>query len=163
MSASLADQLESFITVPESLEMTPELESSGGQMPNVVGVFLGKYEGSPEELFCLNMLSELRLMLTNMQKRFDQNRVGSILLAIQKLQRELEMSERLIRVLWSHPSQNCTDVVDIRGEMLVVGRQCGLADLSGASAADKLMFSGGILLLAVAIDAISRSGAGQSR
>ena len=36
-------------------------------------------------------------------------------------------------------------------------------DLSGASAADKLMFSGGILLLAVAIDALSRNSAGQSR
>ena len=36
-------------------------------------------------------------------------------------------------------------------------------DLSGAGAADKLMFSGGILLLAVSIDALSRQGRSQSR
>lgn len=46
---------------------------------------------------------------------------------------------------------------------LVIGSLGNGLDLSGASAADKLMFSGGILLLAVAIDAISRSGAAQSR
>ncbi|MCR9137508.1 MAG: ABC transporter permease [Alphaproteobacteria bacterium] len=46
---------------------------------------------------------------------------------------------------------------------LVIGSLGNGLDLSGASAADKLMFSGAILLLAVAIDAISRSGSGQSR
>ncbi|KEO58339.1 sugar ABC transporter permease [Thioclava indica] len=39
---------------------------------------------------------------------------------------------------------------------LVIGSLGNGLDLSGASAADKLMFSGAILLLAVAIDAISR-------
>ncbi|MEP2028903.1 MAG: ABC transporter permease [Paracoccaceae bacterium] len=43
---------------------------------------------------------------------------------------------------------------------LVIGSLGNGLDLSGASAADKLMFSGAILLLAVAIDAISRSGSG---
>ncbi|MEP3280326.1 MAG: ABC transporter permease [Stappiaceae bacterium] len=46
---------------------------------------------------------------------------------------------------------------------LVIGSLGNGLDLSGASAADKLMFSGAILLLAVAIDAISRSGSNQSR
>lgn len=46
---------------------------------------------------------------------------------------------------------------------LVIGSLGNGLDLSGASAADKFMFSGGILLLAVAIDAISRSGSAQSR
>ena len=46
---------------------------------------------------------------------------------------------------------------------LVIGSLGNGLDLSGASAADKLMFSGGILLLAVAIDAVSRSGTVQSR
>ncbi len=41
---------------------------------------------------------------------------------------------------------------------LVIGSLGNGLDLSGAGAADKLMFSGAILLLAVAIDAISRSG-----
>lgn len=45
---------------------------------------------------------------------------------------------------------------------LVIGSLGNGLDLSGASAADKLMFSGAILLLAVAIDAVSRS-AGQAR
>lgn len=40
---------------------------------------------------------------------------------------------------------------------LVIGSLGNGLDLSGASAADKLMFSGGILLLAVAIDALSRT------
>ena len=42
---------------------------------------------------------------------------------------------------------------------LVIGSLGNGLDLSGASAADKLMFSGAILLLAVAMDAISRRGA----
>lgn len=46
---------------------------------------------------------------------------------------------------------------------LVIGSLGNGLDLSGASAADKLMFSGGILLLAVAVDAVSRAGSGQSR
>ncbi len=46
---------------------------------------------------------------------------------------------------------------------LVIGSMGNGLDLSGASAADKLMFSGAILLIAVAIDAISRSGSGQQR
>lgn len=46
---------------------------------------------------------------------------------------------------------------------LVIGSLGNGLDLSGASAADKLMFSGAILLLAVAIDAVSRSGITQSR
>ncbi|MGI9417360.1 MAG: sugar ABC transporter permease [Geminicoccaceae bacterium] len=46
---------------------------------------------------------------------------------------------------------------------LVIGSLGNGLDLSGASAADKLMFSGGILLLAVAIDALSRNNAGQLR
>lgn len=46
---------------------------------------------------------------------------------------------------------------------LVIGSLGNGLDLSGASAADKLMFSGAILLLAVSIDAVSRSGARQSR
>jgi D-xylose transport system permease protein len=41
---------------------------------------------------------------------------------------------------------------------LVIGSLGNGLDLSGASAADKLMFSGAILLLAVAIDAVLRSG-----
>lgn len=45
---------------------------------------------------------------------------------------------------------------------LVIGSLGNGLDLSGASAADKLMFSGAILLLAVAIDAMSRAGS-QSR
>ena len=45
---------------------------------------------------------------------------------------------------------------------LVIGSLGNGLDLSGASAADKLMFSGGILLLAVAIDALSRSTATQA-
>ncbi len=45
---------------------------------------------------------------------------------------------------------------------LVIGSLGNGLDLSGASAADKLMFSGAILLLAVAIDAVSRNGANQS-
>lgn len=44
---------------------------------------------------------------------------------------------------------------------LVIGSLGNGLDLSGASAADKLMFSGAILLLAVSIDAVSRAGAGQ--
>ncbi|WP_298961530.1 sugar ABC transporter permease [uncultured Roseibium sp.] len=45
---------------------------------------------------------------------------------------------------------------------LVIGSLGNGLDLSGASAADKLMFSGAILLLAVAIDALSRpAGNGQ--
>jgi len=43
---------------------------------------------------------------------------------------------------------------------LVIGSLGNGLDLSGASAADKLMFSGAILLLAVAIDAISRPSRG---
>jgi len=43
---------------------------------------------------------------------------------------------------------------------LVIGSLGNGLDLSGASAADKLMFSGAILLLAVAVDAISRSAHG---
>lgn len=46
---------------------------------------------------------------------------------------------------------------------LVIGSLGNGLDLSGASAADKLMFSGAILLLAVAIDAVSRSDNGNSR
>ncbi|WJS05631.1 sugar ABC transporter permease [Roseibium aggregatum] len=46
---------------------------------------------------------------------------------------------------------------------LVIGSLGNGLDLSGASAADKLMFSGAILLLAVAIDAVSRAGTSQSR
>ncbi len=46
---------------------------------------------------------------------------------------------------------------------LVIGSLGNGLDLSGASAADKLMVSGGILLLAVSIDALSRSGMGQSQ
>ncbi|MDC0739373.1 ABC transporter permease [Cognatishimia sp. SS12] len=46
---------------------------------------------------------------------------------------------------------------------LVIGSLGNGLDLSGASAADKLMFSGAILLLAVAIDALSRSGTGTGR
>ena len=46
---------------------------------------------------------------------------------------------------------------------LVIGSLGNGLDLSGASSADKLMFSGAILLLAVAIDAVSRAGSGQSR
>ena len=41
---------------------------------------------------------------------------------------------------------------------LVIGSLGNGLDLTGASAADKLMVSGAILLLAVAIDAVSRSG-----
>ena len=41
---------------------------------------------------------------------------------------------------------------------LVIGSLGNGLDLSGASAADKLMFSGAILLLAVSIDALSRGG-----
>ncbi|MBX2882300.1 MAG: hypothetical protein KTR32_20295 [Granulosicoccus sp.] len=44
---------------------------------------------------------------------------------------------------------------------LVIGSLGNGLDLSGASAADKLMFSGAILLLAVAIDAWSRGGSSQ--
>ncbi len=43
---------------------------------------------------------------------------------------------------------------------LVIGSLGNGLDLTGASAADKLMVSGAILLLAVAIDAVSRSDAG---
>ena len=43
---------------------------------------------------------------------------------------------------------------------LVIGSLGNGLDLSGASAADKLMVSGAILLLAVAIDALSRNSAG---
>ena len=43
---------------------------------------------------------------------------------------------------------------------LVIGSLGNGLDLSGASAADKLMFSGAILLLAVSIDALSRGGEG---
>ena len=46
---------------------------------------------------------------------------------------------------------------------LVIGSLGNGLDLSGASAADKLMFSGGILILAVAVDALSRNTVGQSR
>lgn len=42
---------------------------------------------------------------------------------------------------------------------LVIGSLGNGLDLSGASAADKLMFSGSILLIAVAIDAVSRGNA----
>lgn len=45
---------------------------------------------------------------------------------------------------------------------LVIGSLGNGLDLSGASAADKLMFSGGILILAVAIDALSRSETGSA-
>lgn len=44
---------------------------------------------------------------------------------------------------------------------LVIGSLGNGLDLSGASAADKLMFSGAILLVAVALDALSRGGSGQ--
>lgn len=46
---------------------------------------------------------------------------------------------------------------------LVIGSLGNGLDLSGASAADKLMFSGAILLLAVAIDALSRTTQSDSR
>jgi len=46
---------------------------------------------------------------------------------------------------------------------LVIGSLGNGLDLSGASAADKLMFSGAILLIAVAIDSLSRAGAGSNR
>ncbi len=46
---------------------------------------------------------------------------------------------------------------------LVIGSLGNGLDLSGASAADKLMFSGAILLLAVAIDAVSRTGSQEVR
>lgn len=46
---------------------------------------------------------------------------------------------------------------------LVIGSLGNGLDLSGASAADKFMFSGAILLLAVAIDAVSRAGTSQVR
>lgn len=46
---------------------------------------------------------------------------------------------------------------------LVIGSLSNGLDLSGASPADKLMISGVILLVAVAIDALSRSGNNQSR
>jgi len=46
---------------------------------------------------------------------------------------------------------------------LVIGSLGNGLDLSGAGAADKLMFSGGILLLAVSIDALSRQGRIQTR
>lgn len=46
---------------------------------------------------------------------------------------------------------------------LVIGSLGNGLDLSGASAADKLMFSGAILLIAVAIDALSRTHKNQSR
>ncbi|WP_417260731.1 sugar ABC transporter permease [Celeribacter sp.] len=46
---------------------------------------------------------------------------------------------------------------------LVIGSLGNGLDLSGASAADKLMFSGAILLLAVAIDAVSRAGGETAR
>ncbi len=45
---------------------------------------------------------------------------------------------------------------------LVIGSLGNGLDLSGASAADKLMFSGGILLLAVSIDAVSRTKTDQT-
>lgn len=44
---------------------------------------------------------------------------------------------------------------------LVIGSLGNGLDLTGASAADKLMVSGAILLLAVAIDAVSRNNAGE--
>jgi len=46
---------------------------------------------------------------------------------------------------------------------LVIGSLGNGLDLSGASAADKLMFSGAILLLAVAIDAVSRNAQSDGR
>ncbi len=46
---------------------------------------------------------------------------------------------------------------------LVIGSLGNGLDLTGASAADKLMVSGAILLLAVAIDAVSRADAGGER
>ena len=46
---------------------------------------------------------------------------------------------------------------------LVIGSLGNGLDLSGASSADKLMFSGAILLLAVAIDAVSRPADASSR
>ena len=46
---------------------------------------------------------------------------------------------------------------------LVIGSLGNGLDLSGASAADKLMFSGAILLLAATMDAVSRSGTNFSR
>ena len=46
---------------------------------------------------------------------------------------------------------------------LVIGSLGNGLDLSGASAADKLMFSGAILVLAVAIDAVSRPTSGTGR
>ncbi|MDE0308145.1 MAG: ABC transporter permease [Albidovulum sp.] len=46
---------------------------------------------------------------------------------------------------------------------LVIGSLGNGLDLSGASAADKLMFSGAILILAVAIDSISRPAGGSPR
>ncbi len=46
---------------------------------------------------------------------------------------------------------------------LVIGSLGNGLDLTGASAADKLMVSGAILLLAVAIDAVSRADAGSER
>ncbi len=46
---------------------------------------------------------------------------------------------------------------------LVIGSLGNGLDLSGASAADKLMFSGGILLLAVSIDALSRPSTGPAK
>jgi D-xylose transport system permease protein len=45
---------------------------------------------------------------------------------------------------------------------LVIGSLGNGLDLSGASAADKLMVSGAILILAVAIDALSRSSSGRT-
>ena len=46
---------------------------------------------------------------------------------------------------------------------LVIGSLGNGLDLSGDGAADKLMFSGGILILAVSIDDLSRQGRIQSR
>jgi len=44
---------------------------------------------------------------------------------------------------------------------LVIGSLGNGLDLSGASAADKLMVSGAILILAVALDALSRTDTGK--
>lgn len=46
---------------------------------------------------------------------------------------------------------------------LVIGSLGNGLDLSGAGAAEKLMFSGGILLIAVSIDAVTRGGAQKRR
>ena len=109
-----------------------------------------------------NQISHLKVLK---DKVFELNKYPSFKLLIDGLEKILikyDFKEKNICIL-ERTKLYGTSLFGGRGSVwnailgaLVIGSLGNGLDLSGASAADKLMFSGAILLLAVAIDAVSR-------